>query len=261
MAPGSLMLLRHGESVANARSLFTGVLNVGLTPAGERDCELAGARLRHVGFTPDLIITSWLVRGWLTAELVAEEIGYRGTVERHWELNERNYGDLSGLQKSEVRERHGQELFLYWRRSFAGRPPPLPAATVELWRSLPPFDRLPPKALVPTESLADVVERIRPWWQGTLMPLLTAGRDVLLVAHGNSLRALCAAIDTLDEREVSALNLPNARPLLYRFQASRPTAAHGAARADLVPVVRGGRYLDPEEARREAAIIAAQGGT
>ena len=237
------MLLRHGESVANARSLFTGVLNVGLTPAGERDCELAGARLRQVQFTPDLIITSWLVRGWRTAELVAEEIGYRGTVERHWELNERNYGDLSGLEKSEVRERYGDEQFLYWRRSYAGRPPPLPAATVTLWRSLPPFDHLPSQALVPTESLADVVQRIRPWWQGALAPTLAAGRDVLVVAHGNSLRALCAVIDTLDEDELAALNLPNARPLLYRFRTSRPATREHPAPHRLVPQPRGGRAV------------------
>lgn len=269
MVPGSLMLLRHGESVANARSLFTGVLNVDLTPSGERDCALAGARLRHVGFRPTLIITSWLVRGWRTAELVAGQIGYRGGIERHWELNERNYGALSGLQKAEVRERYGQESFLYWRRSYAGRPPPLPESTLELWRRLAPFDRLPPEALVATESLRDVVARIEPWWHRVLQPALAGGEDLLVVAHGNSLRALCAVIDDLDEREVSALNLPNARPLLYRFTSPRPDARENprpdppgdAAAPGLTPTRRGGEYLDPAEARREAAIIAAQGGT
>ncbi|MGC0272769.1 2,3-bisphosphoglycerate-dependent phosphoglycerate mutase [Pseudactinotalea sp. Z1739] len=285
---GTLMLVRHGESVANARSLFTGVLDVGLTPSGIRDCSLAGSRLRRVGFRPDALITSELVRGWRTAELICEEIGFPGTIERDWHLNERNYGALSGLSKAQVRIEHGAERFRLWRRSYAGRPPPLPERTLALWRTLSPFDRLPPEALTATESLQDVVERIRPWWYQMLTPRLIDGEDVLVVGHGNSLRALCAVIGDLDDEELSALNLPNARPLRYRFAvgAGPSSAAPHRAGAEplagvgpgtdadpgrsitpgspdplLAPETRGGEYLDPEAAQREAALIAAQGGT
>ncbi|MGC0252528.1 2,3-bisphosphoglycerate-dependent phosphoglycerate mutase [Pseudactinotalea sp. Z1748] len=255
---GTLMLVRHGESVANARSLFTGVLDVGLTPSGIRDCGLAGSRLRHLGFRPDALITSELVRGWRTAELICEEIGFPGTIERDWHLNERNYGALSGLSKAQVRIEHGAERFRFWRRSYAGRPPPLPERTLTLWRTLSPFDRLPADALTATESLQDVVERIRPWWYQMLTPRLADGEDMLVVAHGNSLRALCAVIDDLDDEELSALNLPNARPLRYRFAVGADADRPGSL---LIAQTRGGEYLDPEAARREAALIAAQGGT
>lgn len=299
MALGTLMLVRHGESVANARSLFTGVIDVGLTPAGVADCGVAGRRLRQVGFDPDALVTSWLVRGWRTAELIAPEIGFTAGIERCWELNERNYGALSGLGKAEVRRRHGQERFRYWRRSYDGRPPPLPDSTLSLWRGLPPYDALPQQALTPTESLADVVERIRPWWNRDLVPRLRSGQDVLVVAHGNSLRALCAVIDGLSPREVSALNLPNARPLRYRFTTATATATATATgtgsgidtdastgtgngkgpgpgtttgagtdtvtgtgdSVGLAPAPRGGQYLDPDAAHHEARVIAAQGGT
>ncbi|WP_152188816.1 2,3-bisphosphoglycerate-dependent phosphoglycerate mutase [Georgenia satyanarayanai] len=246
-APGSLVLVRHGESAANALGLFTGVLDVGLTPRGERSCHDAAARLHATGWRPDLVLASVLTRSWHTADIVAGAVG--GEVVRDWRLGERSYGALTGFGKREVAERHGQELFVHWRRSLDGRPEPLPERTVALWRSLPPFAGLPAEALAPTESLADVVERVRPLWEGTLGDALRAGRHVLVVAHGNSLRALCALVDDLSPAELRELNLPNARPLLYEL-------APG-----LVPRVRGGRYLDPRLAAAEAAAIAAQGGT
>ncbi len=247
MRTGSLMLLRHGESAANALGLFTGVLDVGLTPRGERSSRDAAARVRASGWRPGLVLASELVRSWHTADIVASAVG--GRVVRDWRLNERSYGALSGYGKREVAERYGHELFLHWRRSFSGRPDPLPARTVSLWRSLPPFDRLPPEALAATESLADVVERVRPLWTGEVAAALRTGTDVLVVAHGNSLRALCGLIDDLSGEELRELNLPNARPLLYELD------------AELVPLNRGGRYLDPHLAAEEAAVIAAQGGT
>lgn len=252
------MLVRHGESVANARELFTGIIDVGLTPAGERDCALAGGRLRQVAFTPDVVLTSELVRGWRTAELIAESIGWSGVVERDWHLNERNYGALSGHLKTDIKGRYGAEKFRYWRRSYDGRPPGLPEQTLALWRRLPPFDRLPEHALTPTESLADVVARVRPWWHHAVVPRLIAGQNILLVSHGNTMRALAAVLDHLTPLELSALNLPNARPLRYEFTAAE--AGPGAAE-DLRPVHKGGTYLDPEAAATEAALIAAQGGT
>ncbi len=241
------MLVRHGESAANALGLFTGMLDVGLTPHGEQSCLDAAARVRGTGWRPDVILASELARSWHTADIIAAAVG--GRVTRHWRLNERSYGALTGYGKREVAERYGQDLFLHWRRSFDGRPDPLPDSTVDLWRTLPPFDRLPPQALAPTESLADVVERVRPLWTGELGEALRAGRKVLVVAHGNSLRALCALVDRLSPEELRDLNLPNARPLLYELG------------TDLVPVHRGGRFLDPHVAAAEAAAIAAQGGT
>lgn len=241
------MLLRHGESAANALGLFTGILDVGLTPRGERSCHEAAARVHATGWRPDLVLASELHRSWHTADIVSGVVG--GEVLRDWRLNERSYGALTGFGKSEVAERHGQELYLHWRRSFDGRPDPLPEHTVRLWRSLPPFAGLPQEAVAATESLADVVERVRPLWRGRLTHALREGRRVLVVAHGNSLRALCALLDDLGPEELRELNLPNARPLLYEMG------------PDLRPLVRGGRYLDPRLAAEEAAEIAAQGGT
>lgn len=247
MSVGSLVLVRHGESAANALGLFTGVLDVGLTPHGEQSNREAAARLAATGWRPDLVLASQLARSWLTAETLVGSVG--GTVVRDWRLGERSYGALSGYRKSEVAERYGHDQFLYWRRSLHGRPDPLPETTVRLWRSLPPFADLPPEALAPTESLADVVDRVRPLWAGELGSALRAGQHVLVAGHGNSLRALCGIIDRLSEEELRELNLPNARPLLYEFDPG------------LVPLRRGGRYLDPRVAAEEAAAIAAQGGT
>lgn len=250
---GNVVLVRHGESVANARHLFTGVIDVGLTAAGERESVLAGRRLAGIGWVPDVVCTSELVRGWRSAELMATAWPEPVPVERDWRLNERNYGALSGYLKSEIAERFGHEQFLYWRRSLEGRPPELPARTLALWRRLSPFDGLPAEALAATESLADVVERVRPWVAGVLGEYLAAGQRVLLVAHGNSLRALCAVLDRLDAAELAALNLPNGRPLAYHLRVDRS--------GELQPAVRGGEYLDAAAARAEAAVIAAEGGT
>ncbi|UNX54747.1 2,3-bisphosphoglycerate-dependent phosphoglycerate mutase [Georgenia sp. TF02-10] len=247
---GTVVLVRHGESVGNARGLFTGVLDVDLTPAGEAACHEAGLRLAGAGWRPDFIVTSELSRGWRTAELVAAQVGTDAPVLRTWRLNERSYGALSGYPKAEVLARYGPERFLHWRRSYTGRPPPLPAETLALWRRLSPFDRLPAEALTATESLADVVHRLRPWI-ADLAALVHAGRDVLVVAHGNSLRALCALLDDLTPAQLRELNLPNARPLRYDF-------ADGDR---LRPLVPGGRYLDPDLARAEALVIAREGGT
>ncbi|GAA4427090.1 phosphoglyceromutase [Georgenia halophila] len=252
---GTLVLLRHGESVGNAREIFTGVLDVDLTLDGEQACRDAGSRLIEAGFTPDLVLTSELARGWRTAELVTAALGIDRPIARTWRLNERNYGALSGHLKADIRERHGKELYLHWRRSLDGRPPALDQQTVDLWRRLSPFDRLPADALTPTESLADVVERLQPWVPD-LFTELRAGHDVLLVAHGNSLRALCAILDDLTGEELTTLNVPNARPLRYDF-AELPDDGGGRLR----PEVRGGVYLDPEMALLEAAVIARQGGT
>ena len=247
MSTGSLMLVRHGESAANALGLFTGVLDVGLTPHGEQASLDAAARLRGTGWRPDLVLASELARSWHTADIIAAAVG--GRVEREWRLVERSYGALTGYRKRDVAERHGQELFLHWRRSYTGRPDPLPERLVRLWRSLPPFDRLPPQALPPTESRGAVVERGRPLWTGRRGPALRDALTVLVAAHGNSLRALCGLVDGLTAEELRELNLPNARPLLYELG------------PDLRPRVRGGRYLDPHLAAHEAAEIAAQGGT
>ncbi|PFG39987.1 2,3-bisphosphoglycerate-dependent phosphoglycerate mutase [Georgenia soli] len=248
---GALVLVRHGESVGNALEIFTGVLDLDLTPAGEEACRVAGDRLAGAGFAPDLVVTSELARGRRTAALVRAALGSTAPVVRTWRLNERNYGALSGHLKAEVLAEHGRELFLHWRRSYAGRPPALDEATLALWRRLPPFDRLPTEALTPTESLADVVTRLRPWLP-ELRAHLAGGRNVLVVAHGNSLRALCALLDDLGPAELAALNLPNARPLRYDLVDDGDR---------LRPLVRGGTYLDPEAARAEALLIAAQGGT
>lgn len=288
--PGSLVLLRHGESVGNVRQMFTGVLDVALTETGEAECAAAATRLLQTDWRPDVVVTSELYRGWRTTEIVAGILDPTGQVpvRRTWRLNERSYGALSGHLKADVRERFGTETYLYWHRSYEGRPPALDVRTLELWARLSPFDRLPAEALVPTESLADVVARLRPWVSGELAALVGTGRHVLVVAHGNSLRALCGLLDGLGPEELSRLNLPNARPLRYDFPATRgdtsqaagpatssvpgstpdlaaghavPAGAVPAGLQALRPLVRGGVYLDPDAARAEALVIAREGGT
>lgn len=181
-------------------------------------------------------------------ELVTDALGTDILVEQLWQLGERNYGALTGMTKSQARGELGDAQFQSLRRSLRGRPPSM---TLSLWFSLRmslAFRRTPVKAVGRTESLSDVVTRIRPVLHERIMPALREGRTVLVVAHGNSLRALCLLLDALTEAEVEALNLPTGQPLMYRFGAGR----------GFVP--RGGEYLDPS-AGEPAARVAAEGGT
>lgn len=245
---GALVLLRHGESTANQNGTFTGLLDVPLTARGEEQARRAGRLLASHGVMPDLVVTSTLQRSLHTADLVSDVLGRDISTTAVWELNERNYGALTGMTKAAALAALGRAEYTRLRRSRDGRPSPMPLVAWFALRQSPALRGLPRTAVRRTESLSDVIARIRPVLRNRLLPAVTAGRTVLVVAHGNSLRALCACIDGLSDAELADLNLPTGQPLLYR-----PNGA-----GSLQP--RGGEYLDPA-AHHAAALVAAEGGT
>lgn len=249
-APGTLVVLRHGQSVLNAQDRFTGLLDPPLSAAGKVEAASAAALLASALFTPDTVLTSTLRRTIDSARIVLARLGEPGVpVVPAWELNERSYGALTGRARGELLCELGPEVFHFWRRSYYGAPPPMSGTQLNLIRRSSAFEGLPPEALQATESLCGVVKRVRTFWHRQLRPHLEAGADVLVVGHGNSLRALCCVVDRLTEGEVEALNIPTGHPLIYRFTPA------------MLPAVRGGEYLNPLAARTAAALVAAAGGT
>jgi 2,3-bisphosphoglycerate-dependent phosphoglycerate mutase len=245
----TLVLLRHGDSAWNSRNLFTGWVDVDLTPRGEEQARHSGRRLREAGLLPAVLHTSVLTRAIRTGTLALEAAEREWIpVRRHWRLNERCYGALQGLDRKAVRERYGHEQFTLWRRSYEATPPPLPPGSEWDVSADPRYAGLPPALLPRTESLADVGARLLPYWYDAIVPELRAGLTVLVTAHGNSLRALVAHLDRLSPQEVLDLNIPTGMPLVYRLDAG------------LSPTVRGGSYLDPDAAAKAAAQVAGQGG-
>src|SRR5438128_181525 len=187
----TLVLLRHGESAWNAEGLFTGWVDVGLSEAGAREAVAGGVLVRDHGLRPDIVHTSVLTRAIQTANLALEEAGLLWLpVARSWRLNERHYGALQGKNKAQTREEFGDEQFMVWRRSYDVPPPPLPDDHPFSQAADPRYAYLPPELLPRTECLADVLRRMLPYWYDAIVPDLAANRTVLVVAHGNSLRAL-----------------------------------------------------------------------
>jgi 2,3-bisphosphoglycerate-dependent phosphoglycerate mutase len=243
----TLLLLRHGESAWNALNRFTGWVDVDLSEAGEREAVVAGDLLAGAGMLPDVVHTSVLTRAVRTADLGLHACGRSWIpVRRSWRLNERHYGALQGLDKKEVAQRYGEEQFMQWRRSYATPPPPLaPGADTDVAGD-PRYAEVDPAALPRTECLADVVSRLLPYWQDAVVPDLLAGRTTLVVAHGNSLRALVKHLDAIGEADIAELNIPTGNPMVYRLGADlRPSAPR--------------RYLDPAAAAAGEAKVAAQG--
>lgn len=240
---GTLILLRHGESTANAEGLFTGWTDVPLTPRGRDQARSAGRLLREADLLPDVVHTSLLRRAITTADLLLDTLDRDWIpVHRSWRLNERHYGALTGLTKREVRAHTDEATYTAWRRSWATAPPP--AATEEL----PPGDNasyagLPPDARPRTESLADVHARLLPYWADRIAPDIAAGRTTLVIAHGNSLRAFVTHLDRLGPADVENLNIPTGQPLRYDFD------------HNLRPQEPRGIYLDPTAALTEAAAV------
>jgi 2,3-bisphosphoglycerate-dependent phosphoglycerate mutase len=244
----TLVLLRHGESVWNAEGLFTGWVDIGLSDRGKQEAQTAGALLRDAGLRPDVVHTSVLTRAIQTANGTLEAADRLWLpVRRSWRLNERHYGALQGKDKAHTREEFGDEQFLLWRRSYDVPPPPLPDADPLSQAGDPRYAALPSELLPRTECLKDVLGRLMPYWDDAIIPDLLAGRMVLVVAHGNSLRALVKHLDGIPDAEISALNIPTGIPLVYELDdAFRP--AGGA-----------GRYLDPRAAAEAAEAVRNQG--
>ena len=244
----TLVLLRHGESEWNSLNLFTGWVDVGLSEKGRAEADRGGELLRDAGVLPDVVHTSTLRRAIRTNEMALDVCDRLWIpVRRSWRLNERHYGDLQGKNKAQVREQYGEEQFMLWRRSYDVPPPPL-ADDADLSQVGDPRYAALPSEIVPrTECLKDVVVRLLPYWYDAIVPDLRTGGTVLVAAHGNSLRALVKHLDGISDEDIAGLNIPTGIPLRYELDEG------------LVPVVRGGEYLDPAAAKEAAAVVANQG--
>jgi 2,3-bisphosphoglycerate-dependent phosphoglycerate mutase len=226
----SLILLRHGQSEWNELDLFTGWIDVGLTEQGDAEARRAGRALAEAGIEPTVVHTSLLTRAIRTANLALGEMGRLWIpVRRSWRLNERHYGDLQGRNKAETKAKYGDEQFLAWRRSYATPPPPLSEGDDRSAAGDPRYADLPPEAIPATECLADVVVRLRPYWEDAIAADLRAGHTVLVAAHGNSLRALRKELDGISDADIVALELPTGVPTVYRLDSQ----LHPLERTDL----------------------------
>lgn len=222
MAPApythTLVLLRHGQSEWNLENRFTGWWDVGLTGEGQAEARAAGAALGAAGIEPGVVHTSLLRRAIQTANTTLDEMGLSWLpVRRHWRLNERHYGALTGLDKTEMAERHGAEQVHLWRRSYDVPPPPMPAGHPFDVASDPRYADLPAGDVPRGECLADVVQRMLPYWHDGIVEDLTAGLTVLVAAHGNSLRALVKHLDAIGDAEIAGLDIPTGVPLVYEL--------------------------------------------
>lgn len=242
-----LVLLRHGQSTWNLENKFTGWTDVDLTEQGRQEAHTAGQVLLKEGYTFDVAYTSVLRRAIKTLWIVLDEMGLEWIpVYRAWQLNERHYGALQGLNKAETAVKFGEQQVKIWRRSYDVPPPDLELND----ERHPRFDRryaaLTPEQLPATESLKITLERVLPYWHSTLAPAVKSGQRVLVAAHGNSLRAMVKYLDNMSEEDIIALNIPTGVPLIYELD------------ADLKPIQH--YYLgDPEEVAKAAAAVANQG--
>jgi 2,3-bisphosphoglycerate-dependent phosphoglycerate mutase len=242
-----LILLRHGESEWNQKNLFTGWVDVDLTLLGTEEARRGGELMRERGVLPDVVHTSLLRRAIRSAEIALDAADRHWIpVRRSWRLNERHYGVLQGKNKSQIREEFGDEQFMLWRRSYDTPPPPL-ADDAEFSQVGDQRYATLLELLPRTECLADVVVRMLPYWYDAILPDLSAGRHVLVAAHGNSLRALVKHLDGIGDEEIVGLNIPTGIPLLYELDDS------------FRPLNAGGEYLDPDAAAAAIAAVANQG--
>jgi len=223
-----IVLLRHGESTWNRENRFTGWTDVDLTEQGVAEARAAGQLLEREGFRFDLAFTSVLKRANKTLNIVLEELDALWLpVEHSWRLNERHYGNLQGLNKTEIAARYGDEQVLIWRRSYDIPPGPLEEGDPRLAVDDPRYALLPRSAFPRTECLRDTVARVVPYWEAVIAPQILAGQRVLIVAHGNSLRALIKYLDGISETDIVGLNIPTAQPLVYELDDSlRPLKSY-----------------------------------
>jgi len=219
---GTLVLLRHGQSTWNELNLFTGWHDVELTDQGVREAAAAGATMKEAGLVFDIAHTSLLRRAIETNQLALSAMGLNIPIERSWRLNERHYGALQGLDKKETTLRHGAEQTMIWRRSFDVPPPPVDATSPEHPANDPRYQQLIAQgldaSLLPaTECLADVLVRVLPYWNDVITPQLREGKNVLVTAHGNSLRALVMHLEQISRDDIVEFNIPTGVPRLYEL--------------------------------------------
>ena len=243
-----LILLRHGQSEWNAAGIFTGWENAHLTGAGEGEATRAGMLLAEYGVLPAFAHTSLQRRTIRTADLALAATDRDWIpVRRSWRLNGRHYGALQGRNKAQVLEEYGEQQFKAWRRSYDASPPPFSAATEAVQASDPRYETLPPEARPHAESLRDLTARLLPYWYDAIVPDLLAGGCVLVVSHGNTLRALVKHLESIPDDQIAELDIPTGIPLAYQLG------------PDLRPDTLGGQYLDPHAARDAIEAIKNQG--
>jgi len=242
-----LVLLRHGESEWNKQNRFTGWKDVDLSEKGVGEAQEAGQVLKERGFIFDVAFTSLLKRAIRTLWLTLDDMDLMWIpVHRSWRLNERHYGALQGLNKAETAQKYGDDQVLVWRRSYDTPPPALEKSNPHYPGNDPRYGDLSEKELPLTECLKDTVARFLPYWHETIVPTIQSGKKVIIVAHGNSLRALVKYLDEVSEEEIVKLNIPTGMPLVYELD------------SDLKPIKH--YYLgDPERVKKAMAAVAAQG--
>jgi 2,3-bisphosphoglycerate-dependent phosphoglycerate mutase len=231
-----LVLLRHGQSTWNLENRFTGWTDVGLTDLGRSEAFSAGKLLKDGGFIFDIAITSVLRRAIQTLWIVLEEMNFEWLpVVNAWQLNERHYGALQGLNKAETAEKFGEAQVKIWRRSYDVPPPALELNDERHPRFDPRYASLTPGQLPATESLKITLERVLPYWHDLIAPTIKSGRRLLLVAHGNSIRAMVKYLDNISDAEITELNIPTGIPLVYELAENlRPLQHYYLGDADMV---------------------------
>ncbi|GGD32463.1 2,3-bisphosphoglycerate-dependent phosphoglycerate mutase [Microbacterium faecale] len=241
----TLILLRHGQSDWNQKNLFTGWVDVRLTEQGRAEAKRGGELLAEQGVLPDVLHTSLLSRAIQTANIALDAADRLWIpTKRSWRLNERHYGALQGKDKAQTLEEFGEEQFTTWRRSFDAPPPAIDADDEFAQTNDPRYAGL--DDMPATESLKLVIDRMLPYWEGEIVPDLSAGKTVIVAAHGNSLRALVKHLDGISDEDIAGLNIPTGIPLVYELD-------------DEMRPVKAARYLDPEAAAAGAAAVASQG--
>ena len=242
-----LVLVRHGQSTWNLENRFTGWTDVGLTDLGRSEALAAGQFLKEGGYTFDIAYTSVLKRAIETLWNILQVMDLEWIpVTNAWQLNERHYGALQGLNKSEMAEKFGEAQVKIWRRSYDVPPPVLELTDERHPKFDPRYASLTPEQLPATESLKITLDRVLPYWHSTLAPTIQSGKRVIIVAHGNSIRAMVKYLDNISEDSITELNIPTGIPLVYELD------------KDLKPIKH--YYLgDPDEVAKKAAAVANQG--
>jgi 2,3-bisphosphoglycerate-dependent phosphoglycerate mutase len=244
--PGTLILVRHGNSEWNQKNLFTGWVDVRLTDQGKAEAARAGQLMVQEGLLPDVVHTSLLSRAIQTANIALDTADRLWIpVSRTWRLNERHYGALQGKDKAQTLAEYGEEQFQLWRRSFDTPPPPIDPKSEFSQSADPRYADIGP--FVPlTESLKLVIDRMLPYWHSDIATDVAVGKTTLVVAHGNSLRGLVKYLEKISDEAIADLNIPTGVPLVYQFDKNMKPKGKG-------------RYLDPEAAKAGAAAVAKQG--
>lgn len=242
-----LVLLRHGESIWNKENRFTGWTDIDLSQKGIEEAKKSGKTLKENNYTFDVAFTSVLKRAIRTLWIALDEMDLMWIpVYRSWRLNEKHYGALQGLNKSETAKKYGEEQVLLWRRGYAIQPAELETSDPRYPGNDPRYKDLDKKDIPKTESLQDTVKRFLPYWHDTVAPVIKSGKRVLIAAHGNSLRALVKHLDNIPDDKIVSLNIPTGIPLVYELDDS------------LKPIKN--YYLgDPEEVKRAMNSVANQG--